>query len=261
MNKDAIYRAICTFLSAVVILLSIKTCQVQKDADRETTELRKSIIAADRLTKEADGRYSKLVDYYSTNRDLIKELKETNRDLYKKIKENNERLLSITNSIITLDKKVVDGFAKPDPVDTNKLNISLRYPDEKNPFVFWDGWLNRHTAAYRGTFSFGKLPIQVVLTEESRGLWKSRIIGPDWLKVDSMSIKSIPPEDYIPVKARNIQWLIGGNYAYNLTGGGQGIGLTFGLNLFDRHNLFVGANTINQFNIGYLYKIKTFKKK
>lgn len=261
MNKDLVYRIIGAVLISIIILLLFKNCQIQKGADREIDELKKSIIASDKLTKEANGRYAKLVDYYASERDLMKELKESNRDLYKTIKEQDERLLSITNSIITLDSKIVQGFAKPDPVDTNKLNLSLKYPDEKDPFVYWDGWVNKQTAAYKGTFTFGKLPIQIILTEESRGLWKSRIVGPEWLKVDSLSIKSIPPEEYSSVKPKNIQWLVGASYVYNLNSTGQGLGVNFGLNLFDRHNVILGANTLNQVSVGYTYKIKTFKRK
>lgn len=248
-------------MSCAIIVLLMKNCELQKGYDREIDQLKKSIIASDKLTKEADGRYAKLVDYYSSQRDLLKDLKENNRELYREIKEQDEKLLSITSSIISLDEKVVQGFAKEDPLDTNKLNLSLKYPDEKEPFVFWDGWVNKNTAAYRGTFSFGKLPIKVVLTEESRGLWKSRIIGPEWLRVDSLSIVSIPPEEYVPVKSKKIQWLIGGSYLYSLNDSRQGLGVNFGINLFDQHNLVLGASTLNQVGVCYLYRIKSFKRK
>lgn len=261
MNKDSIYRIFGAILSGIIIVLLMKNCELQKSADREIEDLKKSIIASDRLTKEANGRYAKLVDYYASQKDLMKDLKKYNSDLYQEIKKQDERLLSITSSIISLEEKVVGGFAQTDPVDTNKLNLSLKYPDEKDPFVFWDGWINKNTAAYRGTFSFGKLPIKVVLTEESRGLWKSRIIGPDWLKVDSLSIASIPPEEYVPIKAKNIQWLVGGSYVYALNTNLQGLEVNFGVNLFDKHNIILGATTLNQVSIGYLYKIKTFKRK
>ena len=260
MNKNTIYRVIGAILIIIIVLLLFKNCQIQKGANDEINDLKKSIIASDKLTKEADGRYAKLVDYYATQGDLMKDLKESNRDLYKTIKKQDERLLSITNSIITLDSKVVNGFAQTDPVDTNKLNLSLKYPDEKDPFVYWDGWVNKNTAAYKGTFSFGKLPIQIILTEDTRGLWKSRIVGPDWLKVDSMSIKSLPPEEYATIKPKNLQWLIGGSYIYSLNNTGQGVGINFGLNLFDKHNVILGANTLNQVSVGYTYKIKTFKR-
>ncbi len=226
----------------------------------EIEDLRRSIIDSDKLKKEADGQYAKLVDYYNSQRDLMNDLKKSNRSLYETIKQQDERLLSITSAVITLDERVVQGFAKVDPADTNNLNLSLKYPDEKDPFVFWDGFVNKHTAAYQGKFSFGKLPIQVVLTEESRGLWKSRIIGPTWLKVDSMSIESLPPDSYPIVKAKNIQWLFGGSYIQGLNSNGNGIGINLGLNLYDRHNILVGANTLNQVSVGYLYKIKSFKR-
>jgi hypothetical protein len=260
MNKDSFYRIFVSVLLVVILLMAFHTCQVQRTAASEAADLKKSIIQSDRLTKEANGQYAKLVDYYNSERALIRDLKESNRDLYKTIKKQDERLLSITNAVLSLDTKVVQGFGKVDPIDTNKLNLSLKYPDEKDPFVFWDGFVNKHTAEYRGTFSFGKLPIKVVLTEEKRGLWKSRIVGPDWLKVDSMSILSLPPDSYPIVKPRNIQWLVGGTYYYGLNSTGQGIGINLGLNLFDKHNIIVGANTLQQVNIGYTYKIKTFKR-
>jgi hypothetical protein len=260
MNKETINRIFNALLLIIILIMMVRMCNIQKDAINETTALKKSIIASDKLTKEAEGQYAKLVDYYKTERDLINDIKENNIELYKTIKKQDERLLSITNAVITLDTKVVQGFAQVDPVDTNNLNLSLKYPDEKEPFIFWDGFVNKNTAAYRGTFSFGKLPIKVILTEESRGLWKSRIVGPEWLKVDSMSILSIAPEEYTTVKPKNLQWLVGGSYYYGLNSNDNAVGLNLGVNLFDRHNILIGANTRQQVSFGYMYKIKSFKR-
>ena len=49
--------------------------------------LKKSIIMNDSLTKEADGRYAKLVNYYNTEKDLKEQLKDSNKDLYNVIKK------------------------------------------------------------------------------------------------------------------------------------------------------------------------------
>lgn len=261
MNKDLFHRILISVMLAAMLLMSFHTCSIQKDAANDTAELKKSIIASDKIIRESAGQYAKLVDYYKTERELVKELKQSNSELYKTIKNQGERLLSISSALISLDKKVVEGFGQVDPVDTNRLNLSLKYPNENDPFVYWDGWINKHTAAYKGTFSFGKLPIKVVLTEEKRGLWKSRLVGPEWLKVDSMSIISIPPEDYVPVEVKKIQWLVGGSYYHGLNSIGNGIGVNFGVNLFDRHNIILGANSLQQVNVSYLFKIKTFKKK
>lgn len=248
-------------LIGMVIFLTWRISGIRKSINDQTDDLKKSIIVADKVLKESQGQYAKLVNYYNTERDLMKQLKKDNEDLYKTIKKQDEKLLSITSAIITLDRKVVEGFGQPDPIDTNRLNLSLKYPNEKEPFVFWDGWVNKNTAAYRGTFSFGKLPIQIVLTEESRGLWKSRLVGPTWLKVDSLKIVSLPPDEYPVIKEKKIQWLVGGNYIYGLNSKLSGIGINFGVNLFNSHNIVLGANTFQQVSAGYLFKIKSFKRK
>jgi hypothetical protein len=255
-----VYQGTIIVLLSIVIFMIFKNLKNQRESLKETKLLKKSIIASDKLTMEANGRYAKLVDYYNSQRDLLNDLKKTNADLYKTIKSQDERLLSITRAVITLDEKVVKGFGKPDPLDTNKLNFSLRYPDEKEPFIYWDGSIHKQTAAYQGVFSFGKLPLSIVLTEESRGLWKTRLIGPEWLKVDSLSIKSLPPEEYPTVVSKKLQLLFGGSYVYQLNQNSHGLGINVGLNLFDQHNLILGANTFNQVNATYLYKIKSFKK-
>jgi hypothetical protein len=261
MNKDNFNRIAFIVLIFVIIFMSWKISLTQQDLLNLSDDVKKSIIASDKLTKEANGQYAKIVDYYKSQEDLISELRSTNLELYKKVRGQDERLLSITNAIITLDKKVVSGFAKRDPLDTNQLNLSLKYPTEKDPFVFWDGWVNKNTAAYRGEFSFSKLPIKIVLTEESRGTWKSRLIGPTWLKVDSLTISSIPPKDYPTIIQNKVQWLVGGSYIKTLNNTGDAIGLNFGVNLYDVHNIILGANTLQQISFGYTYKLKSFKKK
>jgi hypothetical protein len=260
MNKDSFYRIFLSVLLIIIILMAFRIGNIQNTADHETSDLKKSIIASDKLVKEADGRYSKLVNYYASERTLINDLKESNIELYKTIKQQGEKILNITSAVISLDKKVVQGFGKQDPLDTNKLNLSLKYPSEIDPFIFWDGSINKHTAEYNGIFSFGKLPVKIILTEEKRGLWKSRLVGPEWLKVDSMSILSLPPELYPTVKPKNIQWLVGGTYYYGLNSTSKAIGVNFGLNLFDKHNIIIGANTLQQVSFGYTHKIKTFKR-
>lgn len=260
MNKNRFSNILLIVLMLIIIFLAWRISGLQQKSIDDTDKLKQSIIASDRLTKEAEGQYAKLVDYYKSERDLMKEIKADNRNLYNTIKEQDERLLSITKAIVTLDSKVVAGFGKPDPVDTNKINFGLKYPNEKDPFIFWDGWINKQTAAYSGEFKFGKLPLQIVLTEESRGLWKSRLIGPDWLKVDSLQINSIPPTEYQTVVPKKVQWLVGGTYYRGLSDSQNGVGVNFGVNLFDRHNIMVGANTFQQVSVGYYFKIKSFKR-
>jgi hypothetical protein len=244
---------ICVMVWEIFTLKSTTSDQIDS--------LKKSIIASDSLQKEAAGQYAKLVDYYKSESELLDNLRDNNDSLFQLINANGERVLSVARSIISLDKKVVAGFAKPDPLDTNTLNLSLRYPSEKSPFVLWDGSINKATAAYRGKFSFSQLPLSIVLTEESRGLWKTRLIGPSWLKVDSLSIMSLPPDEYTSIEPKKVQFLVGGTYFTRLNIQEQAVGVNFGVNLLDRHNILVGANSLQQVSFGYTYKIKSFKKK
>jgi hypothetical protein len=261
MNKASIINILIISQFVIICVMVWEIVTLKSTTSDQIDSLKKSIIASDSLQKEAAGQYAKLVDYYKSERDLIEDLRDNNDSLYQLIDANGERVLSIARSIISLDKKVVAGFAKPDPLDTNTLNLSLRYPSEKSPFVLWDGSINKSTAAYRGKFSFGQLPLGIVLTEESRGLWKTRLIGPSWLRVDSLSIMSLPPEEYTPAEPKRVQFLVGGTYFTRLNIQERAIGVNFGVNLFDRHNILVGANSLQQLSFGYTYKIKSFKKK
>lgn len=261
MNKGTITNILLISQFIIICTVVWQLITLKSQSSDQITDLKKSIIASDSLKKEAAGQYAKLVDYYKTERDLLADLRDNNDSLYQLINTHGERVLNITRSIISLDKKVVAGFAKQDPLDTNNLNLSLRYPSETTPFVLWDGLINKQTAAYRGKFSFSELPLSIVLTEESRGLWKTRLIGPTWLRVDSLSVISIPPVDYTPVEPAKVQFLVGGTYFTKLNIREQAIGVNFGVNLFDRHNILVGANSLQQISFGYTYKIKSFKKK
>lgn len=261
MTFDNLHKATVSILLAIILFMAWKISKVQGDSIKQTSNLQKSIIAMDKLQKERDGQYSKLVNYFNSEKELLNQLEDQNKDLKNLIKKQDERLLSITKAVITLEAKVVNGFGQIDKKDTNKINFSLKYPDEKDPFIFWHGWMNKKTTAYSGEFTFGKLPVSVVLTEESRGLWKSRLVGPSWLIVDSMTINSLPPSEYVIDEPKKLQWLVGGTYYRGLNSAPDAIGINFGVNLFDVHSLTVGATTLQQVSLGYLYKIKSFKRK
>ena len=87
MNKETINRIFNALLLIIILIMMVRMCNIQKDAISETTALKKSIIASDKLTKEAEGQYAKLVDYYKTEKDLINDIKENNIELYKTIKK------------------------------------------------------------------------------------------------------------------------------------------------------------------------------
>ena len=261
-KRDKFYISMIVGLILVILFLAWRVGFNNKKFEDVADELKKSIIESDSLKKERDGQYAKLVNYYSSDRDLKNEIKGSNEELYKTIKKQNERILSLTSAVITLQGQVDKGFGKFNPNDSNKIDLALKYPNDGNPFINWNGNIDRKTAYYQGEWTFGKLPLQIVLTEEKRGLWKSRLIGPDWLIVDSMSINSLPPEKYSPVTPRKIQFLVGGGYNKSLsTTGPDAISVGFGLNLFDKHNIIVNTNTNKEVGVNYYYKFQSFKRR
>ena len=261
-SNDTFYKVLVAILAAVLAWLVWRLEYIQRTSHDQNEELKKSIIAADSLVKEADGRYAKLVNYYNTERDLKRELQKSNEELYQTIKKQDERLLSLSNAVITLKSAIDDGIGKFNPNDTNQIQLALRYPSQKDPFIKWDGFVDRQTARYLGTWNFDKLPIQIVLTEEKRGLWKHRIVGPEWFVVDSLSINSLPPDQYTPTVEKKVQFMLGGSYYRSLTNPTWGsVGVGFGVSIFDRHNVILGANTNQEVGLNYYYKFKALKRR
>lgn len=259
--KDKFNSILLIILLIIIILLGWKLHSMEKANDEAQDALKKSIIMNDSLTKEADGRYAKLVNYYNTENDLKNELKKSNEDLYAVIRKENEKILSLTNAVITLQGAVNEGFGKFDPNDTDKINLALKYPNDKESFINWNGSVHKRTAFYKGEWSFGKLPLQIVLTEEKRGLWKSRLIGPDWLKVDSMTINSLPVEEYTNNELKKLQFFVGGGYIKSLSNGPNSVSVGGGLSINGYHNILLQATTNRELGLSYYYNFQRKKKK
>ena len=188
--KDTILYTLIVILILFLIFGAWKSHAERKRLEEIIQEGNKMIVQLDKTTKEGDGQYTKLVNYFNTEKDLNKDLKEQNKELYKLIKEQDEKLLILNNSIISLRGQLDEGFGSINEEDTNKIDIKLNYPNDEDNFITWDGFVNRENAFYKGEWKFGELPLQIIMTETNRGLWKSRLVGPKWLKVDSIEVNS-----------------------------------------------------------------------
>ena len=260
MDSNKFYKITIAILLLLVIWISWRLEHIKGRYSDESDMLRKSIIAADSLVKEADGRYAKLVNYYNSEKDLKKQLKESNDNLYKIIKKQNERILSLTNTVITLQGKIDSGQGTIDPTDTSKILLSLNYPEKNDPFINWSGMVDRVTAKYNGEWKFGSLPIQIVVTEDTRGLWKHRIVGPEWLIIDSLSVNSLPPDEYTSTVDRKLQFMVGGGYSRTISNPNWGtINFGVGLSIVNKHNIIVNVNTRQELGVNYYYKFKAVK--
>ena len=67
-------------LSVVIIVLLlfgwVKYNQMQKELRDEIDNANKTILSMDKTTKETEGQYAKLVNYFNSEKDLNRQLKE-----------------------------------------------------------------------------------------------------------------------------------------------------------------------------------------
>jgi hypothetical protein len=248
----------------LILLLIFSNCRYNKMQEKlydEITKGNQAIVEMDRIQKEREGQYAKLVNNFLTEKDLSSELKEQNKELHKQIKKNGERLLMMNNSIITLKGQIDEGFGRFNPDDSTVIDLDLKYPNDNDWFVNWYGSIDTKTAFYKGDWKFGKLPLQVILTETERGLWNSRLIGPDWLLVDSIEVKALKPEDIVkPREKRNIGFMLGGGYIRDFNPNGKdGISLGVGT-YYKNHSLILNGTTNSTVGLSYYYRFNSYKK-
>ena len=165
----------------------------------------------------------------------------------------------LNNSIISLRGQLDEGFGSINEEDTNKIDIKLNYPNDEDNFITWDGFVNRENAFYKGEWKFGELPLQIIMTETNRGLWKSRLVGPKWLKVDSIEVNSLP----LPIKKEesNLSLILGGGYinSFNNTIP-NAVSIGAGIRFKD-HKLIINGTTNQSIGFSYYYNILNFKKR
>ena len=255
-------RVLYGLIIALILLLIFSTCHNRYQQNKlyeKIEEGNKMIVDMDVTTKEDDGQYAKLVDYFNTEKELNQQLKDQNKKLFNLIKEQDEKLLMINNTVVSLRQQLSEGFGNISEVDTNIIDLKLTYPnDGENNFITWDGQINRNNAFYSGSWEFGKLPLQVILTETDRGLWKSRLIGPEWVLVDSIEINSLP----LPKveKKSDFGVFLGGGYINSLDPNGtNAVSIGGGLRFKD-HKLLINATTNKEIGFSYYYNILNFKK-
>jgi Tfp pilus assembly protein PilP len=251
----------------LILLLMMSNCSKTKSEREFKEQLRqvnKGIVENSKIIKEKDGQYSKLVNNFNSQKDLLKELKSENKELFKTIKKNDEKILMINKNLITLQGKIDEGFGKWNPTDSNLIDLDLTYPNKEDWFISWKGSVHKKTTFYKGEWSFDTLPLKIVLTETKEGLWNSRLIGPEWLTVSDMEINALDPsgivDPYVP-KQRNIGFILGGGYVRGFDDPvTNNVSLGLGA-YYKNHSFIVNGVTNKTIGFNYYYRFITFKKK
>jgi predicted RND superfamily exporter protein len=260
--KDKILYVLIFVLILIIIFFHWKNQSIQNDMLDKLRESNRTIIEMDKTQKEADGRYAKLVNYYSNQNEMMQSIGEKNKELSKLLKSQGEKILMLNESIISLEGSVNSGDISFEGPDSNIINLSMKYPDSDDPFINWNGKIFTDKSTYSGEWKFGKLPIEILLTETDRGLWKSRIIGPDWLKVDSINVKSLPPKDFSSEEEfRKFGLIFGGGYLKSINQGTPNALTILAGAYYQNHQLLLNGTSVGHIGLTYQYRLNSKKKK
>jgi len=185
ITKQNIISYVLALLLLVIAANSIYQGYTIKKLQDEQTKNKRNEIEHDSLTKTADGQYSKLVnDLYTSQKQLFQVLQLQNQQLYDQLRSQNRQLISIINSQHSFKPKVDTVYVNTDGSFTDS------YPDEKNWFIRYKSTILQ-SGNRIGDWQFGKLPIDITISEKKPGLYEANLSGPDWLVVDKLNVSSL----------------------------------------------------------------------
>ena len=261
-TKDKVLYGVIIVLILLLIGNSWYSRMQQDKLYKEIQKGNEVIVGMDQTKEEKGGQYAKLVDYFNTEKELNKKVRKDNKDLQQLIKKQNEKLLMVNRAIVSLKSEINEGDVIVNNEDSTVFDINIRYPNSDESFINWGGSVFTKTKSYKGEWSFGRLPLEVILTETERGLWNSRLIGPEWLLVDSITVNSLPPQDFDNTpKESSFGLLLGGGYINGFDQNSSN-GLSIGAGLqWKKHNLIVNGTTNKEVGFSYYYKFSNLKKK
>lgn len=219
-TKNNVFKYIVTHYIICIVLAFIYFQYSEKKHTETTTSLKKAIIAKDSLVQEKEGQYKKMVNYYNTEKQLNNRLASSNKALHKTINDQNETLLMLTNASISFKP---DASNKPSVIvpisnSPDSLKFNAFYPNEKDFLVRHYGTISTKTNNMYNNWEFGKIDLDITVSEDANGLWNTRIGGPDYLVVKKLTVNSQPPKNFVPKteKPKNLSFLLGGGATYDL---------------------------------------------
>lgn len=191
-------------LAAALVVLGLLGYIVISSIDRknEVKELKRTILLKDSLVKVREGQYTKLVNDMKSSSDLKKEVKEIDPRVSEDIKKAKEKPIMITTTKVvpvvktTTDTVYVNG-------ETDRKIVSY-YPNPDSAFI-------KHTSVLTGasassTWEFKPLKLNVIVTQQKDGMYRARLIGPNWLQAEEVTVNSLP---LTPVVEKKLRFMAG----------------------------------------------------
>lgn len=196
----------------------------------------------DTLLIEADGQYSKMVQHAKNQRQINKATKSNLGNAYNTIKENKERILNYQQMVATFASRQSDTvLIAADSSDSTMHRFTVWYPDRASSFIQYDGTIRWQSKELAGLWTFDTLNLSMVLTEQKDKSWRTRVVGPEFFRVNSIEVVSLPPEKYDPPHL--FRPVIGGGAGRNLNTEQYNVHIEGGVDIRDRFLLLGTASS------------------
>lgn len=203
-------------LGVIIILLLLIGFIQHKRGQRQgvsLSEYKKQLAITDSLYQDSKGVYNKLIKDFKKTRHLNKELKVKNRDLYDSVKKSKGKTV-ITQYIelepeTILDTIVIEGKTVRDTI-RHFESFKAFYPNEEEKFATYS--VNKRNGILTGTWDFDTISLDLAIVEEKRGIFYVKTDTPEWLKVRSVEVQSLPLS---PLRKNNFDFVIGAGVGKN----------------------------------------------
>lgn len=187
----------------IIIVLTILFLQKEVTVIKKTKTIntfRKELIVRDSLIKITNGLYQSAIQDFYTEKELNEELKNKNKELYREIKELKQTILAY-QSITIKPKDKQDTIYIEGEIDYQYVEAIYSHKDS----VFVKFTRNYLINGYVDNWKFNPVGIDIILIETKDNFFSAIIDTPDWLEIQSHSIKTIP----LPKKIDNFDWYTG----------------------------------------------------
>jgi hypothetical protein len=183
-------------LIVLIVIMGYNT--IKNTFFKDTSEydrLRREIITSSELVKLTEGRYEKLLNDYNSEKDLLKQLKESNKLLYENVRKSNEKVIAVTRTMLGFKKKI-DSIILNKPLSESikdKDTLEFYYPTRTSPLIKHSLLFTSDLTA-ESYWDFTPTPLDLVITETERGIYKANIGSNPYVKISSLDVDTLPFE-------------------------------------------------------------------
>lgn len=212
VQNNGVVSSKTSILLLILLLITVMlTCIDKCSSNSVQLALKKQVIEQDITKKIAEGHYSKIINDLNSEKQVSKTLKSENKQLYDQLKKDGKKPLIYTS--INTSFKGLESISDVGTQSTTNTWYDFKdyYPSIQDPFITYTRTRVNDSVA-KSNWNFNDIKLDLVVSETANDIFKVDFKGPEFLKVNSIKVNSIPLSPIIP---DNFDWLGGAGALYN----------------------------------------------